>query len=973
VPGLPRPDLPPGAHRDLVDALHDLHHRAGWPSLRTLARAAGCSHTTVSKAFSSPQLPSWGLVEVLVEAMGGDPAAIRTVWLVAGAPEDGAATPAPDLAGRLRELTAVRRHLETGSGMLLVCGEAGIGKSRLVDAARRAAQGVVVVGGACLPLSSETPLLPFADLLRATWFVDDGAWVTAALAACPPYVARSAHRILPEVTPDRPPDDTEDGWDRQRLFFAVGNLVRALYDLSPFALVIEDLHWGDVATLDLLEHLLSAPVPPPGIVATYRLDDPLTPPVVSDWRARVQRSGRVSTLELGPLSRAESARQIELLVGHVQSAEQVDRIHRRAGGHPLFTEQLVSGGGDGALPALLVDLLDRRIRGLTGPSWATARALAVADRPLGERALADVAGLTSSELVEALHDLADQRLLFGPQSAAQVALRHPLLAEAIRRRLTATETTEQHHRVAAVLSHDTDASAAEVAAHWRGAREPHLELEWTTRAAVQADARFAGVEAAELWRRALELWPGRATVSDPPLRRAAAYVAAIDACRRIGQSHRARALAHEALTRPDELSPLETAELLRRAAANTVEGPGHQDDRLRLIERALAIYRTLPPCEGLVHTLDLKANLLNREGQFAAASEVLDEASHALDGLDGGPLLRGLEASLAWQTAVTGDIEAGLARIRAVSSVRTSTPEPERDLYVALTHSDLLLMAGRPAPEVVAVAEQALAGARSWDLRGFEVTVLTFNAALAWCRAGRVARAAALVDPESDREATTEDWLLRLSRANVALLRGRADEAADLVASLAVLPWTEGDRDVVLIQALIDLWRGRPADATARLLAYLDGAPVVLVPGTRGTLLTTLAWAAADETSSPQHTRHRGVLHSSVAALPGQHADPFGPRAVPVDRAARWQWVAELARLEGTATVEAWTRAATEWDAFARPHDASYCRWRGAQTALAAGQATVAGRLLRRAAHDAREHVPLAAAIAETAAYAPQS
>ena len=69
---LPRPDLPPGAHRDLVEALHDLHHRAGWPSLRTLAKAAACSHTTVSKVFSSATLPVWGNVELLVEAMSGD-------------------------------------------------------------------------------------------------------------------------------------------------------------------------------------------------------------------------------------------------------------------------------------------------------------------------------------------------------------------------------------------------------------------------------------------------------------------------------------------------------------------------------------------------------------------------------------------------------------------------------------------------------------------------------------------------------------------------------------------------------------------------------------------------------------------------------------------------------------------------------------------------------------------------------------
>ncbi len=83
---LPRPDLPIGAHRDLVMALHDLHHRAGWPSLRALAHEAGVSHTTVSKVFSAPGLPTWGALELVVEAMQGDTATFHDFWLDASAP-----------------------------------------------------------------------------------------------------------------------------------------------------------------------------------------------------------------------------------------------------------------------------------------------------------------------------------------------------------------------------------------------------------------------------------------------------------------------------------------------------------------------------------------------------------------------------------------------------------------------------------------------------------------------------------------------------------------------------------------------------------------------------------------------------------------------------------------------------------------------------------------------------------------------
>ena len=131
---LPRPDVAPGPHRDLVEALHDLHHRAGWPSLRVLARAAGCSPTTVSAAFSSPRLPSWGLLELLVEAMDGDVDGFRALWLAAGSPRE-ATTSVARIAGRTEELALTRHHLEGGSGMLLVGGEAGMGKTRLVSTA----------------------------------------------------------------------------------------------------------------------------------------------------------------------------------------------------------------------------------------------------------------------------------------------------------------------------------------------------------------------------------------------------------------------------------------------------------------------------------------------------------------------------------------------------------------------------------------------------------------------------------------------------------------------------------------------------------------------------------------------------------------------------------------------------------------------------------------------------------------------
>jgi AcrR family transcriptional regulator len=241
VSALPRPSLPPGPHRDLVERLHDLHHRAGWPSLRALARETGVSHTTVSKAFSTATLPTWGTLELLVEALEGDVADLRALWLAATAPASERADAAWEIAGRRRELDVVRRHLEAGSGPLLVIGEAGVGKSKLVTTAAERS-GAFVATGHCLPLSTGVPLLPVIDVLRALHARDGGRALRAAVADCPAYMVASLGTLLPEMAPDGSAPE-RDAWGRERLFTTVATVLGRLGATEPVALVVEDCHW----------------------------------------------------------------------------------------------------------------------------------------------------------------------------------------------------------------------------------------------------------------------------------------------------------------------------------------------------------------------------------------------------------------------------------------------------------------------------------------------------------------------------------------------------------------------------------------------------------------------------------------------------------------------------------------------------------------------------------------------------------
>jgi tetratricopeptide (TPR) repeat protein len=156
---LPKPQVPDGPIRTLFEELHRLHHEAGWPSLRDIAREVGCSHTTISAAFSEPRVPRWGLLELIVEALGGDSDRFHELWLAASVSQQNSRTAAgsdqpnvPDhprpvprqlpadvvgFTGRATELAALDRLLErtstTAAALVIstVSGTAGVGKTAL--------------------------------------------------------------------------------------------------------------------------------------------------------------------------------------------------------------------------------------------------------------------------------------------------------------------------------------------------------------------------------------------------------------------------------------------------------------------------------------------------------------------------------------------------------------------------------------------------------------------------------------------------------------------------------------------------------------------------------------------------------------------------------------------------------------------------------------------------------------------------
>src|SRR5215813_2640085 len=251
--------------------------------------------------------------------------------------------------GRKGELSRLLGALGGDARLVLVVGDAGVGKTRFVTEGtnRAAAAGTVMLRGECLPLAGMLPLLPVKDALGELASLEGGRLLAAALDAGPDYVREEVRRVLPGMDPDdgTGPDGQDGEWSRQRLFGGVAEVLAVVAGNSPsgLGLVVEDVHWADGETLDFLTFLVRAGRRGPvRVVVTCRGDEAPLAEHVAAWLARVRADAGVQEVRLGPLSRAEVAEQAQALVGAPVPPQVSGELFTRAEGNPFFTEQLVA-------------------------------------------------------------------------------------------------------------------------------------------------------------------------------------------------------------------------------------------------------------------------------------------------------------------------------------------------------------------------------------------------------------------------------------------------------------------------------------------------------------------------------------------------------------------------------------------------------------------------------------------------------
>jgi DNA-binding CsgD family transcriptional regulator/tetratricopeptide (TPR) repeat protein len=893
--------------------------------------------------------------------------------------------------GRERELFRLRAALGGDTRIVLVVGDAGVGKTRFAEEGMRraAAGGMVAVWGGCLPLAEKLPLLPVAEALGELSRRDGGGLLEAALGTVPPYVRAEVERLLPQLGPgETGMDGRGEGWRRERLFAGVAELLAAAARRSPVGLVIEDVHWADSATLDCLTFLARAGGGGPlTVVVTCRSDEAPLDAHVADWLAHVRGSRGMEEIGLGPLSRDEVAQEIAGLVGGPPPAWLVDDLYARGEGNPFFTEQLVAaaqaGSADGVLrapaelPARLTALLVTRAGRCGGDARVVLRALAVAGRPLTEDQLGGITGFDVGAVRGALRELAAARLLGENTPAGAYRLRHALLGEAVAAELLPGERVTLHERTACALqAAGGESLAAEVAGHWAAAGCASEELPARVAAAGAAERVFGYAEAAAHWQRAIELCqelPGaaRATGVDVPR----LYVRAIDAFNISGDGERALVLAEEA-HRQFAGHPATAAVINLRVAYFRVRLDMLAAE-LPLIKEALRLFEQAPPsadhAEAWLHYGSLF--LFHATGRQEASRSALDRALQIAEASGATALMPRI---LAWQAAqafLRGQVGEGFAILDRSRALAEAT-DGESAVWVDAIESDALLKMGKFHASAE-VAQQGLRSARQAGRHtSFHASMLAANASEALLALGHTDQAAALIDPLTAGPPDRDHWLFHLSRAEIDLLRGDIQAAAERQQQINALNrryfTIDFAREAAQRAAELALWAGRPDDAlpeVQRALALYQAPDLTYACGR---LLVAGMRACADLAGRARARRDGHVARAALAAADGltswveqMGGVPFTDHphmaTIPAERIT---WDAERARLAEASDPGGWSAAAKTWADLGCPHRAGYAWWRYAQAQLSAGQpSSAAAAALQIAAAAADGHAPLLAQI----------
>ncbi len=422
----------------------------------------------------------------------------------------------PVLVGRAREMQILEQTLRAvrdGSGRcVLLAGEAGIGKSRLAaEISERAASAQFTLWqGYCSEQDSSFPYAPWIDALRAFLAQYNAAAVNDLLGPYTPELVKllpELSLLLPSIQPT-PSLDLEA--EKHRLFESIIRFAASLTASHPLLIVLEDLHWSDEQSIELLQFFVRRiPKIPILLIGTYRSEDLSSR--LAQALVALSREQVVEEIQLAPLARAEVGQMAQaiLMMEHPIRSDWLDLLAPLTEGNPFFIEEMtrslpqVAGvlqeaSDQWQIPPSIQHTVLRRAEGLPEK---TRQVLSLAS-VIGERfdftLLQEIAAEDEPSLLRTLKELIGAQLIV-ELPADQFAFRHILAREAVYAALTRRERKAMHRTIAEtmeVLSGSrTDVPAAALAYHFYQAGEWQKALEYAQRAGVKAQALYAPREA----------------------------------------------------------------------------------------------------------------------------------------------------------------------------------------------------------------------------------------------------------------------------------------------------------------------------------------------------------------------------------------------------------------------------------------------------------------------------------------------
>jgi tetratricopeptide (TPR) repeat protein len=752
----------------------------------------------------------------------------------------------PVLVGRSGQLSVLDAALaQAGRGSpsaVMVGGEAGVGKSRLVRefAERSRGAGARVLMGGCLELGADgLPFAPFISVLRGL-VRDLGAAGVAGL--LPGGSARELARLLPEFGEASGPDD--GGEARARLFEQVLLLLERLAEAGPVVLVVEDMHWADRSSRDLLAFLIRNQPSAEGvlIVVTYRSDDldhvhPLRPLL-----AELGRIGWVTRMDLGRLTPQDTGRLVSQITGPGPDDDLVAAVYRRTDGNPLFVEVLLGDGDPGSgLPESLRDLLVAAVRRLPEQTQEVVRVASAGGERIGHGLLAAVTGLDGAALARALRPAVAANVLLTDSDG--YAFRHALIRETVHEELLPGERGQVHRRFAEAIGADPalvmpGRAAGEQARHWYAAHDTTPALVSAWQAAGQARRSLAYAEQLAMLSRVLELWE---QVPDAAQRVAADHAAvleaAVQAADLAGEKDQGITLAQVALQEIDAAAEPVRAALLFEARGQLKYHLGRADYDGDLRE-AVRLVPADPPSPARARVLEALAHraLHERGGGWdpalrAIAEEAVAAARRAGDAATEAAAL----VDIACAEPPGGNVERIRAMLDQARSVASQAHAYEPLLAAVDAESDMLEGAGLHEL-AAAVAREGMTAAGEHGLTRTYATPLASSLAEPlvslgrWEEADKIIEGALLLFPA--RLNRTRLWRLA---GDIALARGDLAAAAGYVASIrAVLDDCRYVDEYHLPMARLEtellLAQGTPAEAWSVVQDALDRFDVLRSP-----------------------------------------------------------------------------------------------------------------------------------------------